>query len=135
MKKTKPRKPAAAVRVVDAYFEPARGSARQYDNGLRPPCALSKSEQRLWDETIVKLTWLEASDIYCAHAWCKEQAKYLSNTGRVTAATLARLQGLQNKLGLCPSARKRLDKARRPRLALLPAPDRTSKYFEPDGKA
>ena len=122
--KFKVHKPAP-LRVVSAYFEPARGSQREYDNGLRPPCKLSKQEQRLWDQTVIRLPWLEPSDVYIAHAWVKEQARYLENGTNATAAQLARLQGLQSKLGLCPAARARLSKSRRPKLELLPAPERS----------
>lgn len=62
----------------------------------------------IWNEQIVPLYWLTASDAMKALMWCVEWQKWTQMRGNYPTARLRELRMLGGELGLDPSSRERI---------------------------
>ena len=79
---------------------------------IDPPYKLNARRQKMWDRYIRRLPWFTNSDIYVALGWIELAMKIEDSPEKMTSADLNHLRTYSATLGLDPSSRLGIMKAR-----------------------
>lgn len=101
------------LRVVDGtpakkiVRDPAQDISPDHDNGLKPHQKLTKRQQELWDEYIIRIPWLTHLDRPKAYMWVREMETYETDK-YLPASAKANLRSLSSDLGMDAPSRTRV---------------------------